>query len=477
MFLRDNCVILPLSIFRPAGLWINEGIALKKRISFTVIYLCLLSLFTLGVCELLFVDKSERVSVSENRMLSAFPALSASSVADGGFMDGFESYLSDAFFFRDEAASFHDGVMSLAALPDDGPVTGVVEDERLWDESAEQAAAFEQLLEGEQAVEAQGSPAQSTEETPAPAAPRAEARDVSVWLERPDGAREVLFTYPADAMQSFAELLDRYRAKLPEDGHLYFFAPQVADIANNVIGKTKYTDWGTDLVEVLQPLVGEGVTVVDDMAILSPYLNNSKTALYPTQDYHWHAIAASLTADELMRLQGIAPADYDQYCYYLSYKHDNIAYSTDKLAQMRYGPETIEIMAAISPAESYFLNYITQRQRTTFTMSEGGYVGFLGGHKGPWRLIEGGFHTGRRALIVGDCFTIPLIPYLAPYYDQIISTDVRDNFYSVNLSGGNIGDYIAAYDVDDIYVVWSTNARFYSDNIQSRMSAYLDLHY
>ena len=144
---------------------------------------------------------------------------------------------------------------------------------------------------------------------------------------------------------------------------------------------------------------------------------------------------------------------------------------------MNYSRDTIEIMSAISPAGSFFLNNLTERQRTTFTMSEGGYVGFLGGHKGPWRLVEGGFHTGRNAIVVGDCFTIPLIPYLAPYYDQIISTDVRDNFYSVYLAGANIGDYIAQYDVDDIYVVWSTNARFYSDIIQSRMSAYLDLAY
>ena len=435
-------------------------------------HLCLLSLLCLGVYELFFVDKGERMSESENRMLSAFPSLSVAALADGSFMSGFETFLSDAFPFRDDAAAFHDGVMGLVAVSDDGPETGVVEDERLWEQSEEQEAAFQQLIESEQ-------PAGTADDADAakPAGETAEARDVHVWLERQDGTQEILFTYPAESMRSFAEILDRYRAKLPEDGHLYFFSPQVAEIANNIIGKTKYTDWGTDLVDALQPLVGEGITIVDDMAILSPYLNNSKTPLYPTKDYHWHAIAASLTADRLMELQGIAPADYDQYCYYLSYRHDGIAYPTDKLAQMSYGAETIEIMSAISPAESYFLNYITGRQRTTFTMSEGGYVGFLGGHKGPWRLVEGGFHTGRNALIVGDCFTIPLIPYLAPYYDQIISTDVRDNFYSVPLSGGNIGDYIAAYDVDDIYVVWSTNARFYSDNIQSRMSAYLDLQY
>ena len=447
---------------------------MKKRFSFVCIYLCLLTLLVCGAAELLSPDKGERLSESENRMLAAFPALSAGSVADGSFMSGFESYLSDAFPFRDSAADFTDAVMKLLRIPDDGPATGVVEDERLWDQNKEQEAAFQQLLEDESAERGEESYAGIGA---AQSVVSGEVHDVTLWLDRADGGRDTLFTYPADAMVSFAGILNRYRAKLPEDGRLYFFSPQVSDIANNIIGREKYVGWGTDLVEVLQPLVDDGVVIVDDLAILNPYLNDAPSALYPIKDYHWHAIAASITADALISNQGLAPADYDQYRYWLSYKHDNRAYSTEELAGMNYSRDTIEIMSAISPAGSFFLNNLTERQRTTFTMSEGGYVGFLGGHKGPWRLIEGGFHTGRNALVVGDCFTIPLIPYLAPYYDQIISTDVRDNFYSVYLAGANIGDYIAQYDVDDIYVVWSTNARFYSDNIQSRMSAYLDLAY
>ena len=448
---------------------------MKKRFSFVCIYLCLLTLLCLGAAELLAPDKGERMSVSENRMLAAFPSLSVQSVKDGSFMSGFESYLSDAFPFRDGAAAFHDGVMGLVRVPDDGPATGVVEDERLWDQSEEQEAAFQQLVETERVEHGEESPA-AVESTPQ-AVLSGDVHDVTLWLERSDGECDILFTYPADSIASFAEILNRYRAKLPEDGRLYFFSPQVSDVANNIIGKSKYVGWGTDLVEVMQPLVDDGVVIVDDLAILQPYLNDAPSALYPTVDYHWHAIAASITADALMEMQGVAPADYDQYRYWLSFREDKRDHSTEELAGMNYGRETIEIMSAISPAESYFLNHLTQRQRTTFTMPDGGYVGFLGGHKGPWRLVEGGFHTGRRALVVGDCFTIPLIPYLAPYYDQIISTDVRDNFYSVYLAGANIGDYIEQYDVDDIYVVWSTNARFYSDNIRSRMSLYLDMAY
>lgn len=448
---------------------------MKKRFSFVCIYLCLLTLLCLGAAELFAPDKGERLSESENRMLAAFPSFSARSVADGSFMSGFENYLSDAFPFREGAASFHEALTGLVRIPDDGPATGVVEDERLWDQSEEQDAAFQQLLEDDRAGQ-EGESTLSVESTPSPVL-SGEVRDVILWLERSDGSRETLFTYPADAVASFAGILNRYRAKLPEDGRLYFFSPQVSDVANNIIGKTKYVGWGTDLVEVLQPLVDDGVVIVDDLAILNPYLNDAPSALYPRKDYHWHAIAASITADALMSSQGLAPADYDQYRYWITIKHDGRTYSTEELAGMNYNRDTIEIMSAISPAESYFLNNLTERQRTTFTMSEGGYVGFLGGHKGPMRLVEGGFHTGRNALIVGDCFTTPLIPYLAPYYDQIVSTDVRDNFYSVSLAGANISDYISEYNVKDIYVVWSTNARFYSDNIQSRMSAYLDLVY
>ena len=451
---------------------------MKKRFSFICIYLCLLTLLCLGAAELLAPDKSERLSESENRMLAAFPALSAKSVADGSFMSGFESYLSDAFPFRDGAATFTDAVMDLVSIPDDGPATGEMED-ALWDDLEEQEAAFQQLLEEGRAAEepqSESGPDSPAESEPRPASPAA-ADDVRIWLERADGEREVIFTYSSDFMVSLSELLNRYRAKLPEDGRLYFLSPQVADVANNIIGKSKYVGWGTNLVEVLQPLVDDGVVIVDDLAILNPYLNDAPSPLYPTKDYHWHAIAASITADALISSQGLAPADYDQYRYWLSFRHDNRAYSTEQLASMSYNRETIEIMSAISPAESYFLNYLTQRQRTVFTMSEGGYVGFLGGHKGPWRLIEGGFHTGRRAFVMGDCFTIPLIPYLAPYYDQIISTDVRDNFYSVYLAGANIGEYIAHYEVDDIYMVWTNNYQFNNGTIQSRMSAYLDMNY
>ena len=436
---------------------------MKKRLTFILIYLCLLSLLTLGAGELLLTDKAERPSETENRMLAAFPEFTRESVAAGTFMAGFESFLSDGFFFRKEAAGAYDRVMGLFAAPDDGPDTGEVAEEQLWEgNTAETASPAAPSGEGETALP----------DAPAPAVPEgAELRDATLWLTDADGEREILFTYPADALASFADILNRCRALLPEDGMVFFANPQVAAVANNVIRNNKYTGWGSDLEEVLQPLTDQGVVIVDCTDVLTPYMEDRR--LYPVEDYHWHSAAASLVVDAMIRSQGIAPAEFDQYRYYLSNKHNGVAYSVQTLANMRYGRDVIEIMAPLSPAKSYMLTHLTRRETAVFTYHEGGYVGFLGGHKGPWRLFEGGFHTGRSALVIGDCFTPPMIPYLVPYYDVIISTDVRDNFYSEEEAGACIAEYIEYYGVDDVYVIYSTNSRFTGESLQSRLLEYL----
>ena len=445
---------------------------MKKRFSFICIYLCLLSLLCLGAAELAFTDRGERISETENRVLQPFPALTAESLVSARFMGEFEDFLSDAFFFRGAAAGFHDKIMSLLSVPAQGPDTGEVDEERLWEGSEESEAAFQQLLESSVPAEpdAEGAPA---------AAPTTDARraeDATLWLVNGKGGRETVFTYTGADLLAFADVLDLYRAELPEDGAVFFCNPQVSAVAENVISG-RYTDWGSDLEDALQPLVGEGVYILDCADILSPYLHSVNLYPNPSTDYHWHPVSASLTTDAMMALQGVAPAQYDQYRYYLAYRTDGAVYTVKTLANMRYGRDVIEIMTGNSPVNSYMLDHLTNRTRAVFTMQEGGYVGLLGGHKGPWRLLESGFHTGRNALVVGDCFVTPFIPYLMPYYDTLIAVDVRDNFYSVEKADANISDYIRAYDVDDIYVMYSTNSRFDSQGLRSRLRQYLHMSY
>ncbi len=84
---------------------------MKRKFAFTValwwIILCAIAGFFLIVA----TNKRSRLSETENRMLAAFPTANAQTLANGEFMTGFEDFLSDAFFGRDEVIKLTDGLL------------------------------------------------------------------------------------------------------------------------------------------------------------------------------------------------------------------------------------------------------------------------------------------------------------------------------------------------------------------------------
>ena len=92
---------------------------MKKYIRYTLCVLCLLSLCTLGLWELVCGEKDERISTDENRMLQAFPALSGGSVLSGGFMKDFESWMSDAFPMRAGAVRLSERLLGVFGETDE----------------------------------------------------------------------------------------------------------------------------------------------------------------------------------------------------------------------------------------------------------------------------------------------------------------------------------------------------------------------
>ena len=273
-------------------------------IRLAAVYLCLLAAFSLGLGELLLADKSERPSYTENRMLQAFPTLSAGTLLDGSFMADFESWLSDAFFFRDGAAAFSDGTRGLFSLRSETPA--LTPQAQTWAMDDEQQQELEELI-GEIAEDPLPTAAPAAEEaqpmtTAAPvAADSAEAcrrptpevtQSASFWTEKADGRRVTVESYSADHIATLARVLNEYRAALPADGTVSFMSPMVADLANTVLREHNAVDWGCDLDEVIRPFLDEGVRFYDQADILRPYVGTG--TLYPTIDHHWHPISAKI---------------------------------------------------------------------------------------------------------------------------------------------------------------------------------------
>ncbi|MBQ8954503.1 MAG: hypothetical protein IJ048_10335, partial [Clostridia bacterium] len=79
---------------------------MKHKLSFIIALWWVILCAIAGVFLLALSDKNSRLSESENRMLAGFPEVSARNVASGEFMTGFDSFLTDGFFARDEVVSF-----------------------------------------------------------------------------------------------------------------------------------------------------------------------------------------------------------------------------------------------------------------------------------------------------------------------------------------------------------------------------------
>ena len=442
---------------------------MKDRLGLIAMYLCLLAAFTCGICELAFSEKDGKVSETENRMLQAFPEVTMENVFSGKAMSEFESFLSDWFFFREEAVTFTDAVLGMFSLPETGPATGEIDEDRL----AQKTEEDKDLLP--ESVDAPVIDVKTPEATLPESQEATDIEPAELWLENATGNKEVIRTYSPESMQNLARIINGYRAELPEDGYLSFVCAPVSAIANNIINGA-YTDWGSSVDDVLQPLVDEGVRIYDATDILRPYLHEE--TLYPTVDHHWHPISASLVAKEMLQDQGVVPNDYWEYQYYLSHIKGSGPFDRRTLESMEYSAERIPVLEPISPVNSYVLKRLTESAPSVFIdRASSNYREYLGGTSRPWRLFETGFHTGRDALVIGDSFSNCFIPYLVPFYDTIISTDFRDIGYSTVEAGANAASYIEKYGVEDIYIVHCTYTDIDSETLQIRMDRYLDLDY
>ena len=436
---------------------------MKHRISFVIAYMCLLGLFTLGLAELLLGERDERPSLTENRMLQPFPELSGETLFSGAFTEDFEAWLSDAFFGRDRLAALSEKALAVFSL-DGGETPPDLEGAALFEEREEDAAEREWLEEH------LATPAPAEEN----AAPPAEARDASLWLLDAKGERKTTERYPAAALTRLATALDAYRVCLPEDGSVHFINVPISKYSYRILHES-CTGWGSDMPEALQELVGEGVYIYDATEILDIPAGER---LYPISDHHWHTLGAWKAAKAMLERQGLPVLDYYDFRYSISSSQSGRSYDRRALEGMSLNINDFLIPQPLAPVKSEILTHLTQRRESVYIdLTRTGYRQLLGGSYTPWRLFEGGFHTGRTALVIGDSFENSFIPYLLPYYDTVLSTDYRVGKYSPIEAGANAAQYMETYGVSDVYVVTCTSTPVTGDMLQEDLLNYLYLDY
>ena len=410
-------------------------------------YILLLASLTLGLYLLLLAPKDGGVSETENRRLQSFPELSASSVLTGTYMDEFERFLADAFPARERLIALSDAIRGVFGKAD-------------AQEEAKKLFEIEQGLVDDEAPEIVSGAAADTpaaEESapgavPAAEKPSVEARGAAIWQERFDGSRVIVEQVDAERVAYLAGVLDLYRAALPEDGQLFFIHVPASDVANPVFDQHRFADWGDDLDEALQPLVGEGVRIYNATKILEPYENDGP--MFSDGDLHWYVKTAWRTSNAFLHDLGYAPSGFYDYEYYLRYSLPKGPYTPEQLQTMTLERENLMVPQVLSPVKAALITNLFERTDTDiYDFTHRGYTMYAGGAKGPYRLFETGFHTGRNALVISDSYAFSMLYYLFPFYDEVLQTDLRSANYNSGPVGVGVRQYIEEYAVDDVYMV------------------------
>lgn len=462
----------------------------------------MLGCLCLGTLLLALAPKESRPSAEENRMLAGFPELTLESLRSGAFFSGIEDYLSDGFFFRQEAVDAAERMEELwnRQTEDERLIAQTERMDRMLVENNDGALEEEEAEEEEKAAlptlspaptpapTATAAPAASPAPTvsptpvPAPAAaldapspavtvpptpssaptptpkiivPLEEDAVYTLTLLSDDGKNSQVYDYPAQNLETFADHLNYLKTLLPEDGEIHFMQVPVSAVGQRVGRKgSRFTGWVSDMEEALQSQVREGIEIYNAPAILNDALSRGETLYYHT-DHHWTPLGAWYAIDAVMQRRGYPTVPYEEYEYLERVMGRDDAGRTDTLA----------MLYPLAPVRSTILTQIDQEKELDFMNYKGAdYAAYINNTRTPWRRFETGFQSSRRALLISDSFGNVFLPYLLPYYGEVHMTDLRRKYYDAEAAGASFAELVRIHEITDVYIVLATSSGVNSEN-------------
>lgn len=446
---------------------------MKKRISFLITYLWLALFGLLGLAMLVFGEKQSVASEQENRMLSGFPELTLSDWADGSFSSGLEHWLSDRMFNRTEIVektATWNAWFSVGEPDEDAALEQAVE--AFGQEGIDPSEETEGTsVPTESAVERTPEPSKepSSVETEAPDACRV-TESATLWMQVDEDTKDVIYQFPTENLQNCADVLNAYRAALPEDGHVFFTQVPFPGLGRRIT-KGTCIGWGSDVEEIVRKYVAEGVSVVSTQAVLEESLQNGEY-LYFITDHHWTPRAACKVAQACLKEVGIAAADYDDYQYTRSVFYGNSVKNNPEYRNSGVH-DIIEVLTPLLPTKGYTVSATGEHDSVFLYSERSSYLAFPGGTTGPYRRLITGANTGRKCLVISDSYGYCFVPYLVPYYDEVHAVDLRSEYFKLETAGFTVSEYLKAYDVDEVYFVLSTASSINAGYMKNFLWRYL----
>ncbi len=425
---------------------------MRRKLSFLITLWWIILCGAIGVCMLLFAGKTPVVSVVENRTLAGMPAISFSTLKNGGISESFESFLTDRFFLRTELVDGANALKHLFSaltvdelLGAEGDEVFVPADESVTQE--EQQAAIEQ-------PDVVAQPEEDNRQAQTLTKTAITGDSVNVWLNHRDGTRTALFTYSKEQIEKAATVLNQYAALLPVGGKLHvMLAPRAQTVNKFALHLDTESGWASEVEAALQPLVSKNVVLHSAYDIFQEPILSGDYVYFRT-DHHWTARGAYLAAESMLKSEGFQTVPLKDYSEKTIEGFLGSIYLHNRNAKLNDLADQIEVFYPLLPAKSYRVsNAYKKNELPVIDETKTNYLVFLGGTSGPYRVLEGGYHTGRNMLMVCDSFGNSIAPFLMPYYDDVYMVDFREDYYTRQDAADGVKEYIRRLKINDIYIV------------------------
>ncbi|OUN33305.1 DHHW family protein [Lachnoclostridium sp. An76] len=369
----------------------------RGRIESLIGKIFLLSLFLVLLVNIIAPDREQ--SDQENRMLDTMPKLSLTGVLNGDFMEQWESYMSDQFAGRNLLRGLK---VKLDRLGGSRMENGVI------------IGKDGQLFE-----------------------------DIAV----PD---DELFKDNINAVRSFAEMY-------PDIPTTVMLIPDAACILSDSLPAFATVEDQSQMFSMVERGLGDSVSWVDAYSAL----NKHKTEkLYYKTDHHWTTQAAFYVFQEAAAGLGIEGDVSDDYVSYTVTDSFNGVLASKSGAGLDE-KEQIDIYVPTEGDDDVIVNYVDEAKKRTSLYDSSKletrdkYGVFFGGNTSVMDIRT--MSTSRqRLLVVKDSFADCFIPFLTPYYREIVVVDPR--YYS-----GTLEDIMETYRITDALILYSGNT-FMTDN-------------
>lgn len=359
----------------------------------------ILTLFLFLIINVIVPDREK--SAQENRMLATKPKFRLSSLISGDYDEKFEAYMDDQFVGRDMWRKLKVTVDRIGGS----------------------------RLENGVYIGTNGQ-----------------------LLEQIEVADENHLAANIKAIKSFSESQSKIPVRM-------MLVPDAANVLNHSLPALAKPEDQTQMFSMVRKDLGDSVEWID----VSTELNKHKTEkIYYKTDHHWTTLGAFYAfqaAAPSLGIEGDLSGNYVSYAVSDSFNGMLASKSGVNLGEK----EQIDIYVPTEEDTDLIVDYVDEGKRSTSLYDSSKlkekdqYTVFLGGNSSLLDIRTVSTST-KRLLLVKDSFANSFIPFLTPYYREIVVVDPR--YYS-----GTINDLMDSYRISEVLFLYSGNTFFKDNNI------------